>query len=49
MINNEYFKNGAMRREPRKPMTTTNFKHGKGYGYNPKIAKSPEQVKEAKK
>lgn len=49
MIDNCYFKNGAMNRDARKPMATTAFKHGKGYGYNPKIAKSPEQLKEAKK
>jgi hypothetical protein len=49
MINNEYFKDGAMRRDPRKPMTVSKFKHGKGYGYSPIVKKSPEQVKEAKK
>jgi hypothetical protein len=46
---NPYFKDGQLNREPRKPMSATNFKHGKGYGYNPIIKKSPEQLKEAKK
>jgi hypothetical protein len=48
-MSNPYFKNFELNRDPRKPMATTAFKHGKGYSYNPKIAKSPEQLKEAKK
>lgn len=46
---NPYFKNGELNRDPRRPMPTSTFKHGKGYGYNPVVKKSPEQAKEAKK
>lgn len=49
MINNCYFKDGAMRRDARKPMTVKTFTHGKGYGYSPVVKKSPEQLAQVKK
>lgn len=49
MINNCYFKDGQLNRDPRKPMPVKTFVHGKGYGYSPVVKKSPEQLKEAKK
>ena len=49
MINNCYFKDGAMRRDPRPASPVKDFKHGKGYGYNPRIAKSPMQLDQVKR
>ena len=46
---NIYFKDGALKREPRKPSLIKTFKHGKGFGYNPKIAKSPLQQEQVKR
>ncbi len=48
-MTNPYFKDGCLNREPRKPSPVTDFKHGKGFGYNPKVAKSPLQKVEMKK
>lgn len=46
---NPYFKDGALLREPRKPMPIKTFIHGKGYGYSPIVKKSPEQLAQVKK
>ena len=44
-----YFKDGFMNRDPCKPSVIKTFKHGKGFGYNPKIEKSPLQKEQVKR
>lgn len=46
---NPFFKDFALNRDPRPASPVKDFKHGKGYGYNPTVPRTPLQKQEAKK